>query len=188
VSALLEMATGRRCCCHRSLPMIWGALYILADAQWDAYTQVPINQAYLTSRCGAFARSWLLCLRLREALHVGHSTWDMSAMKSIRWLAVVASLAIALAVIRAVLGESLVGVAMFFVVAMLVVQYVLGGSNWFRAVVAGLVAMAAYTMYSRLLPADTVTKQVGVVALLLALATPFVVHFIRDRSRSHHHS
>jgi hypothetical protein len=108
-------------------------------------------------------------------------------MKTITWLAVVALLAVALAVIRAVLGESLVGVIVYFVLAISVVHYVLGGRNWFRAGLAGVVAAMVYAIYSRLLPADTVGKQVGITLFILVLATPFIVHFISDRRRRQPH-
>jgi hypothetical protein len=105
-------------------------------------------------------------------------------MKTITWLAVVALLAVALAVIRALLGESPGGIVVFFVLAISVVHFLLGNRNWFRAGLAGIVAATVYAMYAGLLlPADTAGKQVGLVLFLLALATPFVVHFISDRRR-----
>ena len=71
-------------------------------------------------------------------------------MNTLKWLGLVALLACALAVIRAVSGESLVGLAIFFVLAASIVHFLLGGKNWMRAGLAGLIAAAAYAGVSTL--------------------------------------
>jgi hypothetical protein len=77
-------------------------------------------------------------------------------MHTLKWLAVIAGFAVALAVIRMVFGESLVGFALFFILVIGVVQYLLGGRlggrNWLRAVFGGIVATAVYAIFLRLFP------------------------------------
>jgi hypothetical protein len=70
------------------------------------------------------------------------------AMNTLRWLAVVLLLASALAVIRGLLGESLVAMTIFLALAVTAVHFGLGGRNWTRAGLGGLIAAAAYAALS----------------------------------------
>ena len=74
-------------------------------------------------------------------------------MNTLKWLGIVLVLASGLALIRGLLGESLAGLAIFFVLAAAVVHFVLGGRNWMRAALAGFIAAVAYagvtTLFAR---------------------------------------
>jgi hypothetical protein len=102
-------------------------------------------------------------------------------MKATRWLAVVVVLALALALIKAVFGDSPVWIVLFMLVVFFVFEYARGGGRWLRSLAGALTAAAVYILYSGLMPADTAGKQAGLVILTLAVAAPFVFRIIGDR-------
>ena len=104
-------------------------------------------------------------------------------MKTLKWLGLVAVLAVALAIITAVFGESPLWIVAYFVVVFAVFHYLAGGGHWLRTLFGALTAAAVYTIYLQVFAASTLSRQVAAALLLGVLASPLVVRFIRDNGR-----
>ena len=72
-------------------------------------------------------------------------------MKTLSWLAVVAVLVIVASVLRSVLGrDSVIALAIMFVLVIGLVQYLQGGRNWPRVLAAAVGGAAVYALLARL--------------------------------------
>jgi hypothetical protein len=102
-------------------------------------------------------------------------------MKTGRWLVLIGALTLALALIRAVFGESRMWILPFMLIAFLGFEYARNGRKWVSAIVGALIAAAVYALFVELIPADTASKQLGLLLLALAVGTPFLIRATRDR-------
>jgi hypothetical protein len=102
-----------------------------------------------------------------------------------RWLVTVGVLALSLALIKAAFGDSPLWVVAYALVTFLAFELARGTGNWGSATIGALVAAVVYTLFLRLMPADTAGRQAGLALLAAVVAAPFVIRLVRDRRRQH---
>jgi hypothetical protein len=98
-------------------------------------------------------------------------------MNTLRWLAIVAVLAL----IRVLLGTSLLAVAATFLAVFAVLHWIFGIRDWYRVPLLAAGATGLYALYQSLLPADSVFKIAVIVVLMASVLVPTGLSLRRGR-------
>ena len=105
-------------------------------------------------------------------------------MKTVANLAVVVALAVVYAVLKWLLGDSLLAMFGYFLAVFAALMLAFGVKGWSRLILSAAGATAIYAIFQSLFPADSAWKILLLVLLTSAIAVPTGMSIMKERRPS----